>query len=345
MERMLNTKIIFFHPSNNYTGSTRVLANIIAEDFNGKASVLTNDIDGGGFLSDMQLDLYIPKYPLFKGKKFFLSGIINRINAFLLTLKLARSYDIFYINTIIPFYAAIIGVLLNKKIIYHVHEKAVAKSGITIISEFVFSHVKAERIYVSHYVANCYNNRGYNFKIRYNRLSEKFIKKSINRPVLERSLNTVTLIAAPQIFKGVFNFIKLAESNSNINFILVLSADKERIHEFLGEVELPNLKILPSQRDIHEVLMHTDIIVNMSIPSLFIETFGMTILEAMPYGIPSIVPKVGGITEIVDNGYNGYHCDVENIKEMSERILEMLRSEVYSHLSDNSYKKYLKLNS
>ena len=53
------------------------------------------------------------------------------------------------------------------------------------------------------------------------------------------------------------------------------------------------------------------------------ETFGLTILEAMSLGIPVIAPPVGGPTELVDDGNNGYLIDSRETEVLAQKILEL----------------------
>lgn len=41
---------------------------------------------------------------------------------------------------------------------------------------------------------------------------------------------------------------------------------------------------------------------------------------AMYYKLPVIVPTVGGIAEIVENGYNGFHLDYRSLNEMQVKL-------------------------
>ena len=46
--------ILFFHPKNDYTGSTRVLADVIARDYAGQSvDIIVNRNHGKGFLSEL----------------------------------------------------------------------------------------------------------------------------------------------------------------------------------------------------------------------------------------------------------------------------------------------------
>jgi glycosyltransferase involved in cell wall biosynthesis len=49
------------------------------------------------------------------------------------------------------------------------------------------------------------------------------------------------------------------------------------------------------------------LVVNLSHPEGWIETFGLTLLEAMACGIPVVSPTVGGCVEVVENDRGGWH--------------------------------------
>jgi glycosyltransferase involved in cell wall biosynthesis len=50
----------------------------------------------------------------------------------------------------------------------------------------------------------------------------------------------------------------------------------------------------------------------------------MSVLEAMSYGLPVVVPKVGGFPEIVEEGLSGYLIDDRDPSEFSDRCLGLL---------------------
>jgi glycosyltransferase involved in cell wall biosynthesis len=54
----------------------------------------------------------------------------------------------------------------------------------------------------------------------------------------------------------------------------------------------------------------------------------------MSAGLPVIVPTVGGIAELVDDGVNGYKIDVQQLDVIADRINYMLSSiDIYSRLA------------
>ncbi len=76
------------------------------------------------------------------------------------------------------------------------------------------------------------------------------------------------------------------------------------------------------------------------LPSIWQEPFGLTGLEAMSYGRPAIAFDVGGISEYVDNGQNGFLVKVLETKTLARKIIELLKNEdLLEKFSKNSLKK------
>ena len=99
-----------------------------------------------------------------------------------------------------------------------------------------------------------------------------------------------------------------------------------------------NLTILPRQIDVSGFYNLATLVLNLSDKRQFIETFGMTALEAMSAGLPVIVPTEGGIAEMVNDGQNGYKIDVQDIDNINEWIREILSDEQnYIRLSTQAY--------
>lgn len=337
------SKTIFFHNNNDFTGSTRVLANLIEAEFGNQSVTVVSMNNTDGFLSSLtNVHIISIYYPLFRNKRIpFISGFIFRIHAFLIAFAYGWNYDIFYINTIRPFYAAIVGAIYRKKIIYHIHEKYVKKTLNIRLMEFIFNHIPSKRIYVSEYVKRQYPERkNCPSIVKYNSLSPSFRSKVIVTPIDMRQRNTVLMISSLMIAKGICTYLEVACRMPDVKFKLILSADRESIKTFFN-CEIPaNLEIIAAQNDIHPFLRKSDLMMNLSLPSLCVETFGMTILEAMAYGIPSIVPNVGGPIELVKNGYNGYCIDVSDVEQIEYYIRIVLEKSEYTRLAENSLKRF-----
>ncbi|MDH3899865.1 MAG: glycosyltransferase family 4 protein [Gammaproteobacteria bacterium] len=102
----------------------------------------------------------------------------------------------------------------------------------------------------------------------------------------------VTMIN-PCELKGVSIFIGLAREFPDIEFAAVPTwgADQELIDRMQ---ELPNIRILKPANDIEDILGQTRILL---VPSLWPETFGYVVPEAMLRGIPVLASDIGGLPE------------------------------------------------
>lgn len=61
-------------------------------------------------------------------------------------------------------------------------------------------------------------------------------------------------------------------------------------------------------------------------PSYY-EGMPMAVLEAMAYGMAIVTTKVGGIPQLIEDGVNGCLCEPGNVREFSQRLLELLEDE------------------
>lgn len=332
--------ILFFHPKNDYTGSTRVLADVIARDYAGQSvDIITNRNRDKGFLSELpNVRLIGYCMPARLGKHIpVLTSVVWRIHFVLLTLCLGWRYATFYVNTITPYLAVLLGRLYGKKIIYHVHEKFVQQTLSVRIMEWVFAHTKAHRIFVSEYTQRCYpENPSCTSEVCYNHLGKQFLEQVRVKPIGKRKRNTVLMIASLSKVKGLSTFMAVAELLPSFHFHLMLSADMKSIRAYLDESIPANVELIPAQSNIHPYLYEADLMLNLSNPFVCVETFGMTILEAMAYGVPSIVPNVGGPIELIEDGYNGFCVDVTDAKVVVEKIKEVLESDNYMRFADNA---------
>lgn len=101
-----------------------------------------------------------------------------------------------------------------------------------------------------------------------------------------------------------------------------------------------NLDIHPRTNDVATYYNTASVVVNLSDRRQFIETFGMTVLEAMTDGLPAIVPTEGGIAEVIEDGKNGYKIDVCELDRIEVCIDRMLTDRnLYIRLSDNALRQ------
>ena len=56
------------------------------------------------------------------------------------------------------------------------------------------------------------------------------------------------------------------------------------------------------------------------------ETFPLSVIEAMSFGLPSVITDVGGACELIMEGFNGYTVPVNDIKLMAEKCQLVLNT-------------------
>jgi len=124
----------------------------------------------------------------------------------------------------------------------------------------------------------------------------KAIEK-IKRPTVE--LHIVGKIKSQRYFREISNYIQKKDLSGNI-FIKGM-IDEEALKREYGKC---SIFILPSYE----------------------ESFGIVLLEAMAAGKPVIATRVGGIPYVVDHGKTGYLVEKGDIKELMNRIVDLLQN-------------------
>jgi glycosyltransferase involved in cell wall biosynthesis len=72
------------------------------------------------------------------------------------------------------------------------------------------------------------------------------------------------------------------------------------------------------------------------------EGLPMSILEAMAHGLPVIAPKTGGLTEILDDGMQGYFVDGRNPGLFAEKCLQLYRDKELSRRMGTTSREKIK---
>ena len=57
----------------------------------------------------------------------------------------------------------------------------------------------------------------------------------------------------------------------------------------------------------------------------------ITVWEAMSMQLPVVTTKVGGTTEFIKSGYNGFLCKIGNVSEISKKIEILLKNKILRH--------------
>lgn len=338
-------KIVCFHLLNDYSGSPKVLY-IVLEELLKRGYYIELISSKGGILDSLNeypnLKTYHYRYVFSNNTMVtFLRYFFVQIYTSIFALRYIFYKDcVFYINTILPFGPALIGRIMRKSIIYHYHENAFAKGLFYKALASMMQIIAHKIICVSRYQASFLKQRQ-KIIIVPNALSEDFVKAL--KPNTEKAFEkqVILMLSSLKTYKGTLEFIELSRHLPQFNFVLIVNDTSENIENYISKIQIsPNLKIYSRQNDVSPFYNNASLVVNLTNKLFAIETFGLTILEAMTAGLPVIVPSVGGIAELVDNGVNGYKIDVQDLTRIEEQIKYILgNKQQYIQLSLNAIRR------
>lgn len=279
--------------------------------------------NGSGFLSDIngvsyfKNHYYRSNFRILTLISFFFSQLII---LFPLYLRYRKIKPVFYVNTILPFGGILVGRFLGLKVVTHVHEFEIKPKRFNDFLFEIVSRYSSKIVVVSEFLKSNPYLQNSDVEVIYNCVSLSFSENARERTVPNKKLN-VLMLASLRPYKGIYEFIKLSKNLPQVTFTLVVSDSQSEVDGFIKKNDIPiNFQLVAVQKDVHPFYRNADLIVNLSRPEEWIETFGMTILEGMYYGLPAIVPTVGGITELVDHGVNGFQISCENLNDIENKI-------------------------
>ena len=135
-------------------------------------------------------------------------------------------------------------------------------------------------------------------------------------PVLGRYANSYVTMVNPCRLKGIDIFKRLATAMPDIAFAAVPTWGTTPSD--LAELEhIPNVHILAPSNDIDRIFEQTRILL---MPSLWLECFGLTAVEAQLRGVPVIASDVGGLPEAMFD--TGFLIPVTPIESFSNELDE-----------------------
>jgi L-malate glycosyltransferase len=341
---MKNNRIIAIHLLNDFSGSPFVLRQslevLVKEGY--PTELYTATPGKRGFLTDIK---GVKENRLFyrrsKNKWLTLFFFLHSQGSLFFKLLLrVKKTDIMYINSMLPFGAALAGKIRGCKIVYHIHEVSIKPVQLRRFLVAVANWSSNAGLFVSKDVLQ---RTSFQKKatVVYNTLPEDFIKEAIQNTVCKQGPFSILMLCSLKKYKGVMQFLACARRLPRFTFKLVLNATQYEIEKFFGTEKLPaNLELYPAQQNVHPFYQMSDVVMNLSLPDEWIETFGMTILEAMYYKKPVIVPYTGGITELVTDGVEGYRVNPGDINKVCD-LLQLMATcpSLYQSLSVNSFKK------
>ncbi|MEL7533936.1 MAG: glycosyltransferase family 4 protein [Bacteroidota bacterium] len=316
--------IVAAHLLNNFTGSPQVLAHALnaLEEAGREVHLYTSK--GPGFLDEVTTSQRFHHAYRWSANKYIrlIRFFTSQIMLFFRLLQYWRKPVTIYANTILAFGAAVAGKLMGKRVVYHVHETAFQPA---IFSKFLVGVMKATAdkiIFVSEFLKDFHQIEDLDEQVIYNALSTDFVAQANAHSAPQKKDEFEVMMACSlKKEKGIFEYLALAEKMPALKFKLIISQTEAEIKRFLGDRIVPqNVNLLGLQSNMHPHYASADLLLNLSHPDGWIETFGMTIIEGMTYGLPAIVPPIGAPVELVESGKEGYQMNPYQVSEIADRI-------------------------
>lgn len=322
---------LFAHLLNGYTGSPRILRLVVRlRLLAGDDCSLMVGAGSNGVLDDCGCPVSYYWYRRSANQWLTLGSFLA--SQALLFVRLfvsarARRHSVVYVNTMLPFGVALFGRLTGRKVIYHLHEVAIGNPLLTRALLAIVRTTADSVIFVSEYHRDALDVGGVRSFVLPNVLEPGFAGQALAADYLPRRHGgfRILMLASLRAYKGLQEFIELArslQSERDLTFLLVISDEKEAADRYF--------KSLPDNIEMHAACAEpsrfystASVVVNLSRVDQWLETFGLTILEAMAYGIPVVVPPAGGPAELIREGIEGFKVDSRDAGRLKACILSL----------------------
>lgn len=338
--------IVCFHLYNDFSGSPKVLKMVLDILLKGghRVDLITSR---GGILDTIEESDLLRRHSYnyhFSSRQIVTMAryALIQIYTFFMSLKWMPGRDVvFYINTILPVGAALAGKMMGKRVVYHYHENARSKGRVYRILAWMMERLADEIICVSAYQAS-HLRRQNKVTVIPNTLPAEYVEDLTQIGGSTFDHQRVMMLTSLREYKGIGEFVELSKRMPEYDFALVINDTEEEISRYFKSHKIDgdrqsNLTIYPRQRDVVRFYREASIVINLTDKNRAIETFGLTMLEAMYAGLPVIVPTEGGIAELVEDGVSGYKIDVQDPAQIEAKIRLMLSDrEKYEDMSRKS---------
>lgn len=167
--------------------------------------------------------------------------------------------------------------------------------------------------------------------------AEAIRQKASNSPYTGDALHIVSVgrLAPEKHFENTIPAAKaLRETGTDFTWHIVGEGpERAKLEVLIAEYELKDHVILEgSKANPYPYIKYADLFVHPS----YVESQGLTVLEAMTLGVPCVVTKSLGPCEFIEDGVNGLLTE-QSPESLAEEVLAILNDkELYQHIKENT---------
>ena len=187
----------------------------------------------------------------------------------------------------------------------------------------------------------------------YGKYNHDIISFGINQYSNQKKINkknkiTLGIVKRLEDVAGIDRFIKIVkvlnDQNKNINALIIGSGSRMKdLKKLTKKLSLDHIIKFKGQIPEEDVLDYYNKIDIAVFPSR-VESFGVSQLEAMSMGVPVVASDVGGVNELIKNGYNGILIKKFSIEEFTNQINKLIRYPLNSLKIANAAKEFSRKN-
>ncbi len=263
-------------------------------------------------------------------------GLTYMLSVFWFLLKHRKSYDIIHCHESSRFHtivAAMAKTLLKKTAIAVVTSSGIY-SDFSQLKKRIFGHYFLRKLqHLDKLITLCNLSTTEAINEGFNESMIKVIPNGVNtiqfQPSLSKKSSKTTLIYVGRLVqtKGVHMLLKVFHQvlENGISANLHIAGDgpeKEKLLSLARELEITDYTHFHDSVDnVAPLLKKSDIFV---LPSS-VEGLPNALLEAMACGLAVVTTRVGGNTEIIENGINGLLIDPDDPQQLNKALLKILK--------------------
>lgn len=322
--------IVFCHLLNDRSGSPMVLSSTLAALNARQNGLLYIGSQGRGVLEETGVPTR--RYWYRRSRYRLVTLFTYLASQVTLYRSLTRADDIpgdalVFVNTLLPFAAMLWGRRTGRRVVAHVHEVSITPEPLRRL----LMNCTARSADLLLYVSNDHRARlpieGPPSLIVPNPVSQDLAARAGEHIPRQGGRFRVLMLASLRGYKGIGEFMAMAkglQDRTDISFDLVLNAEVDEVVAYArNHSDAANVTIHPRTDDPAHFYSRADLVLNLSRVDEWIETFGLTLVEAMTFGLPVIAPPVGGPVEIVTHGTDGYCIDSRDGAGLREAVLKL----------------------